>query len=1425
MADVWVSRRRWTCKYCNVTVNDDVPSRRHHENGVRHKQNVEQALKNLYRESQIRRTSSGAPTPKVARDSSAKGTFENYSTAESLGYSAADDRDWHDRFSKRVGEATVGEWQAVAPQHNAEQTATAGAVSSSRETDTARILTEREEARRFELVERELGADDNDDDIDDIPIITKHSSNAAETPPDAPAVKTEGPNDTECAIKREPDADTAVPTLPAGPSADIKTEAEEPHSALTSIQRIRTIASLYDRRDRVLISFRDAKLALMEWNDAYGDLTTVSIHTFERAPQLAAGVPHNMVPVLAADPASRCAALLLPQDAIAVLPLYQDMSEMSQGDENRGVSAALLNELPYAPSFVLSLAEDVDKSIKNVSDLAFLPGLQKPTLALLFRPQLTWTGNLSRERDTVRVCIVTLDVTVSRFPLTLTSEPLPYDSLYIRACPASIGGLLVVTPSAILHVDQTARVVGLAVSGWFGKTSGISIPQYGEELDLQDSQLIFTSGSEGLLFLADGRAFALSVATEGRSVTGISLSALSVPGSAPPTAFTTCIGDYIFCGAIVGDSRLYTMETGSAQPSAPAPAPAPAPIQPVAAEPMDDVDADLYGASAPAPTPAPAAPATTSSVAAPIDDDDLYGDSAPVPAPRAAASLHLADTLPTLAPISSVARGTIRDDRGMTERTIVTGGHQLVSLEPKLRFVEARDICPARDIWTAGGLLLTTSDDESLMHTQDGEFVAQLEGATIECGGDVFTRVTSTDAEQFAQDGKLVARFGARDTPIVGARCVGQYTALLYADEVHIFHGSSPGGTIRGAYVHVDIYADGAGALFGQPGTFLVLVDRAGSIHLFEISRGVLIWRSRSLRVLPSRLNGSDGTAEPDDQPGDDVTQIRMCTIGDMPSLVVMYASGHLAIFEARPAHDDDGPQVGIPFGFVRLESRVIHSAGRLALVVFGGQQAVVVPGTTSIVILRDAKGGLQLRSLDIQLEAAAALGPWRLAAVQHGGARLVSFEAVALDGPVPYIRWSTGREYSHVAVHSTTGCIVAASVQPIDFVLYGDDEAPVQDPALDPGSTKSVRGAIELFPRLGEEPNDGYELGPNETVLALHTPDLDCQDRPEGRRQFVVAGTVTSTGEDRTAKGHFYVFEISGAVPFPEDRESDTLRLRLLCREETRAPVTALSDLNGFLVAAVGQKLLVRSFEYQSWLVTIAFYDTAFYVTDIKRLKSVLLLTDIHRSTYFIAFQEEPAKLLLLGRDYNIGHRTAGAFLIDGRTATLVTAAPDGCLRLLDFNPSNPTSHGGQRLLVRTEYHSAGSVTASMILRHAYTPDGEPAASEVMLVKQNGAIDMLVPVPERTFNTLQLFQSMLVRSVRHTAGLNPRAFRAVANEHVSRPLAKGILDGQLLHMAENMSRPKFALLVQDLQLRSGGATDTSVLRDLSGLLPVWSWS
>ena len=76
------------------------------------------------------------------------------------------------------------------------------------------------------------------------------------------------------------------------------------HGIVTGVQTVRIMPSIEDNLDRLLVSFKDAKvsfirrperrqvsyippqIALLEWSEATHDLLTVSIHTYERALQM-----------------------------------------------------------------------------------------------------------------------------------------------------------------------------------------------------------------------------------------------------------------------------------------------------------------------------------------------------------------------------------------------------------------------------------------------------------------------------------------------------------------------------------------------------------------------------------------------------------------------------------------------------------------------------------------------------------------------------------------------------------------------------------------------------------------------------------------------------------------------------------------------------------------------------------------------------------------------------------------------------------------------------------------------------------------------------------------------------------------------------------------------------------------------------------
>ncbi|KAG9316555.1 hypothetical protein JVU11DRAFT_2606 [Chiua virens] len=144
MSEYWVSHKRYHCKYCNIYIADDKPSRQQHENGLRHKGNVERFVRGLYKEGEKRArereeekgimasvgkaaeaayaldvaagrggSSSGGSTETVAAKPKPKAkpsdAYANYSTPASLGYVDPG----VEEAEQRVHAGTPGAWTVV----------------------------------------------------------------------------------------------------------------------------------------------------------------------------------------------------------------------------------------------------------------------------------------------------------------------------------------------------------------------------------------------------------------------------------------------------------------------------------------------------------------------------------------------------------------------------------------------------------------------------------------------------------------------------------------------------------------------------------------------------------------------------------------------------------------------------------------------------------------------------------------------------------------------------------------------------------------------------------------------------------------------------------------------------------------------------------------------------------------------------------------------------------------------------------------------------------------------------------------------------------------------------------------------------------------------------------------------------------------
>ncbi|KAG0144067.1 hypothetical protein CROQUDRAFT_660416 [Cronartium quercuum f. sp. fusiforme G11] len=191
MTEYWVSKQSYYCKYCEIYIRDDKPSRSQHENGLRHKGNLERYIRDIYKKeertqhesreearaiakieeaariahenldlnsaSTSKRTLSDRqeetndpdePNDPKKRTKAAKEDWKgaenvnNYSDARSLGLAIDEEEPTEDDKEARMKEGFIGQWQAVTripKPTKASGTLVGSACASARTTTTDKI--------------------------------------------------------------------------------------------------------------------------------------------------------------------------------------------------------------------------------------------------------------------------------------------------------------------------------------------------------------------------------------------------------------------------------------------------------------------------------------------------------------------------------------------------------------------------------------------------------------------------------------------------------------------------------------------------------------------------------------------------------------------------------------------------------------------------------------------------------------------------------------------------------------------------------------------------------------------------------------------------------------------------------------------------------------------------------------------------------------------------------------------------------------------------------------------------------------------------------------------------------------------------------------------------------------------------------------
>ena len=353
------------------------------------------------------------------------------------------------------------------------------------------------------------------------------------------------------------------------------------------------------------------------------------------------------------------------------------------------------------------------------------------------------------------------------------------------------------------------------------------------------------------------------------------------------------------------------------------------------------------------------------------------------------------------------------------------------------------------------------------------------------------------------------------------------------------------------------------------------------------------------------------------------------------------------------------------------------------------------------------------------------------------------------------------------------------------------------------------------------------------ELVTGLKVMPLEVSEHTHARKPMVVVSTASQRGEDMPAKGAVTVFDIIDVVPDPELPESG-IKLEVAAREDTKGHVTALEAFPGGLIGtAQGLKIMIRGLKEDGSCLPVAFMDGLCQFTELKALgrTGLWLAGDAWKGLWFGGFVEEPYRLTQLGKTRTHMEVVAAEFLpFDGQLFIVIVDA-EMDLHVLQYDPENPKSMAGQRLLHRSTFHlghfasgmallpSTLAPFAQQPLTNGHSEDDTPPVAEapslqhILATYQSGAVGLVTPVDEATYRRLSTLQTNLTSILEHAAGLNPRAYRAVESEGFG---GRGIVDGSLVQRISELGAVRKAEVLgragadawslrSDLEILGGG--------------------
>ncbi|KAK5080047.1 mRNA cleavage and polyadenylation factor subunit [Exophiala xenobiotica] len=628
----------------------------------------------------------------------------------------------------------------------------------------------------------------------------------------------------------------------------------------------------------------------------------------------------------------------------------------------------------------------------------------------------------------------------------------------------------------------------------------------------------------------------------------------------------------------------------------------------------------------------------------------------------------------------------------------------------------------------------------------------------------------------------------------------------------------------------------------------LAVLDKQGSLSLHPVSNlNVQVFQYTGVDFLPPHLS-PDLQIPKHWRNKDTLAEMTLCTLGPVahgrPYLLLRNKSFDVTIYEPYPAPDVKGAyrflklscHNGDPREAYNDRGEALSNASRPCVKplhdVAGLGMAFVTGKYPSVIVKTDSSmpHGHRLDTGPVLDVSSFHDSSCNRGFIYANAENDLTFCEIGTKTILDFAHWAiekedVNEEVTGLTYYPRTGSYVLATSHAASFHLPRDDEwHPEWEQQYEKASTSflptSRAFSLKLISSGTHSVISQHYFEPDEQVLSVKCMNLEVSEQTHERKDLVVVGTGIMRGENVVTRGNLYLFDIVDVVPQPDIPETD-LKLKLITKEDVRGAVTAISPIGtqGFVLAAQGQKCMVRGLREDNAILPVGFMDMHYYVSVAKELAGtgLTILADAFAGLWLMGYSEEPYKMQLLGRDLENPSVVAAEFLPQDKQLYIISSDGNGDLRILQYDPWNPKTERGSILLHRSTFNTGYLPTLMALLPRLPTPsealvaatsaapnesDSEdgmqveipalPTNHQVLIVTKEGAIALISPLAEQSYRRLSTLQTALTTHLEQPCGLNPRAHRQVETDGVG---GRAMIDGEVVkRWLDQSSQHKYSL-------------------------------